>query len=62
VFTRRTPCTVGRCEDADCVIETSEDTLRDMLSGRQKAQTAMLSGKVKVRGDVAIAAKISDLF
>jgi hypothetical protein len=49
-------------EDADCVIETSEDTLRDMLSGRQKAQTAMLSGKVKVRGDVAIAAKISDLF
>lgn len=49
-------------EDADCVIETTEQTLRDLLSGRQKAQTAALSGKVKVKGDVAIAAKIGTLF
>jgi putative sterol carrier protein len=49
-------------EDADCVIETSEQTLRELLSGRQKAQTAALSGKIKVKGDVAIAAKIGTLF
>jgi hypothetical protein len=54
---------VGRStEDADCVIETSEDTLRDLLSGRQRAQTAALSGKVKVRGDVALAARVGRLF
>jgi putative sterol carrier protein len=49
-------------EDADCIIETNETTLREMLAGRQKAQTAVLSGKVKVRGDMAIAAKIGNLF
>jgi hypothetical protein len=49
-------------EDADCIIETNEDTLRDMLAGRQKAQTAALSGKVRVRGDMAIAAKLANLF
>jgi putative sterol carrier protein len=48
-------------EDADCIIETNEETLRDLLSGRQRAQTAALSGKVKVRGDVAIAAKVGSL-
>jgi glycogen debranching enzyme/putative sterol carrier protein len=54
---------VGRStEDADCVIETNESTLREMLAGRQKAQTAVLSGKVRVRGDMAIAAKIGNLF
>jgi putative sterol carrier protein len=49
-------------EDADCIIETNEATLRDLLAGRQRAQTAALSGKVKVRGDVAIAAKLGSLF
>jgi hypothetical protein len=49
-------------EDADCIIETTEETLRDILAGRQKAQTATLSGKVKVRGDMAIAAKVANLF
>ena len=54
---------VGRSdEDADCVIETNEETLRDLLSGHQRAQTAALSGRVKVKGDVAIAAKIGRLF
>jgi len=49
-------------EDADCIIETSEETLREMPTGRQKAQMAVLSGKVKVRGDMAIAAKLGNLF
>jgi glycogen debranching enzyme len=49
-------------EEADCIIETNEGTLREMLAGRQKAQTAVLSGKVRVRGDMAIAAKIGNLF
>jgi glycogen debranching enzyme/putative sterol carrier protein len=49
-------------EEADCVIETNEETLRDLLSGKQRAQTAVLSGKVKVHGDLAIAAKVGNLF
>jgi putative sterol carrier protein len=49
-------------QDADCVIETNEVTLREMLAGRQKAQTAVLSGKVRVHGDMAIAAKLGNLF
>ena len=54
---------VGRSDaDADCIIETTEDTLRDLLAGRERAQTAALSGKVKVRGDMAIAARVGSLF
>ncbi|HEY8171652.1 MAG TPA: SCP2 sterol-binding domain-containing protein [Dehalococcoidia bacterium] len=46
--------------DADCVLEMREETLRAILEGDQNARTAMLSGKVKMRGDRAIANRLLD--
>ncbi|MGE0057146.1 MAG: glycogen debranching N-terminal domain-containing protein [Dehalococcoidia bacterium] len=45
--------------EADCTIETSEETLLAILRGDQNARTAMLSGKVRVLGDFALAARLS---
>jgi putative sterol carrier protein len=45
--------------DADCIIETTEQTLLAILRGDQNARTAMLAGKVKVLGDFALASRLS---
>jgi putative sterol carrier protein len=45
--------------EADCIIETSEETLLAILRGDQNARTAMLSGKVRVLGDFALASRLS---
>jgi glycogen debranching enzyme len=47
--------------EADCIIETNEETLLAILRGDQNARTAMLAGKVKVLGDFALAAQLSRL-
>jgi glycogen debranching enzyme/putative sterol carrier protein len=45
-------------EDAECIFETDEPTLLGIIRGEQNANTAVLSGKVKVHGDLALALKI----
>ena len=46
-------------DTADCIIETSEETLLAILRGDQNARTAALAGKVRVQGDFSIATRLS---
>ncbi|MEX2225232.1 MAG: SCP2 sterol-binding domain-containing protein [Dehalococcoidia bacterium] len=45
-------------DDADCILEMSEETLSDILSGTQNVATAQLSGRMKVHGDVFLALRV----
>ena len=47
--------------DADCVIHCSEADFIDIVEGRRNLVTAVLQGRVKVRGDVALAQKFHGL-
>lgn len=48
--------------DADATISASEDTFKDVASGDLNATTAYMTGKLKVRGDMGAAMKLSRLF
>tara|TARA_B100000989_G_scaffold272442_1_gene229881 strand:+ start:67 stop:360 length:294 start_codon:yes stop_codon:yes gene_type:complete len=48
-------------EDADCTITTSAIALRDMQSGNLNPMTAVMSGKVKISGDMGLAMKVQSL-
>ena len=48
--------------DADCVIEASERDFLRIARGEQNPVTAYMLGRVKVRGDVSLAARLRDLF
>jgi 3-hydroxyacyl-CoA dehydrogenase/3a,7a,12a-trihydroxy-5b-cholest-24-enoyl-CoA hydratase len=46
---------------ADCVIEASEETFLTIVSGEQSALGAYMRGRVRVRGDVGLAARLREL-
>jgi putative sterol carrier protein len=48
--------------DADATIAASEDTFQQIASGELNATTAYMTGKLKVRGDMGAAMKLSRLF
>ncbi|HEU4943367.1 MAG TPA: SCP2 sterol-binding domain-containing protein [Gaiellaceae bacterium] len=48
--------------DADATIAASEDTFREIAAGNLNATTAYMTGKLKVRGDMGAAMKLSRLF
>ena len=48
-------------EDADCTITTSASALKDMQSGDLNPMTAVMSGKVKISGDMSLAMKVQSL-
>lgn len=48
--------------DADATIAASEDTFQQIASGDMNATTAYMTGKLKVRGDMGAAMKLSRLF
>ena len=48
-------------EEADCTISTSAIALRDMQSGNLNPMTAVMSGKVKISGDMGLAMKVQSL-
>ena len=48
-------------EDADCTISTSVSALKDMQSGDLNPMTAVMSGKVKISGDMSLAMKVQSL-
>ena len=48
--------------DADATISASEETFEDIASGDLNATTAYMTGKLKVRGDMGAAMKLSRLF
>jgi putative sterol carrier protein len=49
-------------EEAETTISASEDTLMKIVNGEQNATSAFMMGKVKVRGDMAKAMKLQQLF
>ena len=53
----RISCASGNGE-ADCVIRMGEATLVRVLTGEQNAFTAMLSGRLSVEGEMALAARL----
>src|SRR5262249_54572516 len=53
--------TEGRSE-ADCTLTASEDVFRRIVSGKQNALTAYMTGKLKVGGDVSKAMQLQKLF
>jgi putative sterol carrier protein len=49
-------------EEAETTISASEDTLMKIVNGEQNATSAFMMGKVKIRGDMAKAMKLQQLF
>ena len=48
--------------DADVTISTSEEVFMRIVSGEQNPTTAYMTGKMKVKGDMGAAMKLSKLF
>ena len=48
--------------EADCTIQTSEDTFLKIANGEQNPTAAYMSGKLKVKGDMSAAMKLQKLF
>ena len=48
-------------EDADCTISTTATALKDMQSGDLNPMIAVMSGKVKISGDMGLAMKVQSL-
>ena len=48
-------------KEADCVIITSAETLNKLKSGDLNPMMAVMSGKVKIKGDMGLAMKLQSL-
>jgi putative sterol carrier protein len=46
---------------ADCVIGASEETFLKIVAGKQNPLTALLTGKIRLEGDTALAMRLRDL-
>lgn len=47
--------------DADCIITTKIETLEAMRKGELNAMMAVMSGKVKIKGDMGVAMQLQAL-
>ncbi|HOY15760.1 MAG TPA: SCP2 sterol-binding domain-containing protein [Haliscomenobacter sp.] len=57
-----TPSVSNEDKDADCTIITSLETLMKLRSGDLNPMMAVMSGKVKIKGDMGVAMKLQSLF
>ncbi len=48
-------------KDADCTIITKVDTLMKLRNGELNPMAAVMSGKVKIKGDMGLAMKLQSL-
>ncbi len=48
-------------KDADCTIITSVETLQKLKSGDLNPMMAVMSGKIKIKGDMGLAMKLQSL-
>lgn len=48
-------------EEADCTISTDEETFLALKNGELNPMMAVMSGKVKIKGDMGLAMKLQSL-
>jgi acyl-CoA dehydrogenase len=48
-------------KEADCTVSLSEETLHGLATGAINPMMAVMSGKVKVKGDISVALKLQSL-
>lgn len=57
-----TPVVDNVDREADCTIITSSETLYKMKSGKLNPMMAVMTGKVKIKGDMGVAMKMQSVF
>ena len=57
-----TPSVSNENKVADCTISTSVENLMKLRSGDLNPMMAVISGKVKIEGDMGVAMKLQSLF
>lgn len=60
-LTGKTPSVTNDDKDADCTITTSIATLEALRKGELNPMMAVMSGKVKIKGDMSVAMKLQSL-
>ncbi len=60
-LTGDTPSISSEDKDADCTISTSLETLNQLRTGDLNPMMAVMSGKVKIKGDMGVAMKLQSL-
>jgi len=48
-------------KEADCTIKTKAETLKKLQSGDLNPMMAMMTGKIKIKGDMGLAMKLQSL-
>lgn len=48
--------------DADCTVKMTQDDFHALLSGRLNPMLAVMSGKIRIEGDMGVAMKLQSLF
>jgi len=48
-------------KDADCTISTSVETMQKLQSGKLNPMMAVMTGKVKIKGDMGLAMKLQSI-
>ena len=61
-FSGDTPSVTNEDKDADCTITTSVETLDGIRTGKVNPMMAVMTGKVKIKGDMSLAMKLQQLF
>lgn len=49
-------------KDADCTVDISLDDFNALIRGKLNPMSAMMSGKLKIKGDMSVAMKLQSLF
>jgi putative sterol carrier protein len=52
----------GLAADASCTILAKAQHFEEILDGRRNAMTAFMTGKLKVKGDMAAATQLKEIF
>ncbi len=60
-LTSETPSISSEDREADCTITASMETLEKLRTGDLNPMMAVMSGKVKIKGDMSVAMKLQSL-
>jgi len=52
----------GKAEKADCTISAADDDFIQIITGKMNPQEAFMAGKLKIKGNIQLAMKLSSLF